>query len=78
MNRKQRRIKKSRLDIARTKMLALSELAIANNDTIMMPKLATWEPYVCRNPKTDGARLIFDAIDRYFDILVKEVGNARI
>lgn len=73
MNRAQKRSKLSPLEKARKQMLALSDLAVANDDTIMMPKLAYWSRYVCRNPETEGASAIFKAIDRYFSKVVKEV-----
>lgn len=73
MNRKQRRTKTDPLEEMRIMWNALYKLATDNGDTILLPKLRSWHPYVRMRPKADSNRQIYNAIKKCFKTTENEV-----
>ncbi len=75
MNRMQRRNKVDYREHMRMMWHAMSQLALANDDTVIAKNLLTWEKFVKRNPINDGIKQAYNEMKSYFDILTKEVDS---
>jgi len=58
---------------ARLQWTALSDLALANDDTIIAKHILKWHKFVKMRPETLGAKKAFKELDAYFNIITKEV-----
>lgn len=73
MNRATRRNHIDPLEKARLQWTALSDLALANDDTIIAKHILKWHNWVKMRPDTIGAKKAFKELDAYFNIITKEV-----
>jgi hypothetical protein len=60
---------------ARLQWTALSDLALANDDTIIAKHILKWHDWVKMRPETLGAKKAFKELDAYFNIITKEVDH---
>jgi len=58
---------------ARLQWTALSDLALANGDTIIAKRILKWHDWVKMRPETLGAKKAFKELDAYFNAITKEV-----
>lgn len=73
MNRAQRRNKIDHREEMRIMWKAMSDLSLANGDTVIAKNLLRWFQYVKRNPINDGLKQAHKEMKDYFNILTKEV-----
>jgi hypothetical protein len=76
MNRATKRNPIDPLEKARRQWTALSDLALANDDTIIAKHVLKWHNFVKMRPDTLGAKKAFKELDEYFNVIAKEVGES--